>query len=68
MIHKCNECEYPDLCLVMLKTAEDYIAPDGELRQIIGCNDEDKYLHGEKLTKQDIDEIGKKLGSGVPIG
>ena len=57
----CKDC-YPNLCLVFThRTAEDYIAPDGELRQIIGCCGEKEYLHGDILSQKDIDEIKRKL-------
>jgi hypothetical protein len=56
----CTECETPDLCLAMSRKAEDYLMPDGTLRQIIGCS-EVGFIHGYILTDADIAAIGKKL-------
>ena len=55
---KCCDCDMPELCLAF-RTAEEYIAPDGELRQIVGCNTE-AYEYGDILTSEMIAQIGKE--------
>jgi hypothetical protein len=56
---ECKSCEYPNLCLCF-REAEDYLIPNGELRQIVGCN-EIEYIFGEILTDEDILKIGEEL-------
>ena len=51
----CNKCDTPDLCFAFREAGE-YIAPDGKLRQIVGCN-YIEYLYGDILTDKDILEF-----------
>ena len=53
----CKDCDTPNLCIAF-RSAEDYLSPDGELRQIIGC-DFEKFLYGDILSNGDIERIGK---------
>jgi hypothetical protein len=43
-----------------MRAANDYLQPDGTLRQIIGC-DTEKFFYGELLTDADIAEIKRRL-------
>ena len=60
MSGNCKDCEYPDICLFG-RMASDYLSPDGEMRQITGC-DENKFFYGDILLPNDISEIKRKLG------
>lgn len=46
---KCSECDHLDLCL-MCRTLKDRLAPDGEYREIVGC-DEDRFFYGEEIPR-----------------
>lgn len=51
----CKDCKYPDLCSAF-STIEDHLAPDGQHREIIGC-DVNVYFFGDILTQGKINEI-----------
>ena len=47
MIMKCVDCDTSELCKECRITQE-YLAPDGKYREIMGCN-EDGYIFGEEI-------------------